>query len=83
MPDNNEDTTHESHEHEIPSNAIFTCPNCGKVERDNVMFLCNTCEQADMIYKEGMYMCPACLAPGENFECLNCESKEVKMTLKD
>lgn len=73
---------HEAEEYVDPANTEFVCPNCGKVGRDEVMFLCNTCQQADMVYKDGIYICPACLAPGENFECLNCESKEVKMKVK-
>ncbi|OGC50786.1 hypothetical protein A2716_01990 [candidate division WWE3 bacterium RIFCSPHIGHO2_01_FULL_40_23] len=57
----------------------FKCPNCGKISRDDVVFLCNHCSQTDVIYKDGVYMCPACLKPGENFECTRCGSKEVKM----
>lgn len=61
------------------SKIKFKCPNCGTIERDKVIFLCNVCKQEDMIVKEGIYMCPACLNPGENFECYDCESKEVEM----
>jgi predicted RNA-binding Zn-ribbon protein involved in translation (DUF1610 family) len=57
----------------------FVCPNCGPLERDNVAFLCNNCKQEDLIYKNDMYLCPSCLHPGENFECMGCGSKEVKM----
>lgn len=77
----------ENHKHKISdmqfgdAEAEFTCPNCGKISRDDVVFLCNTCSQADMIYQNGMYMCPTCLTPGDNFECMICESKEVKMEL--
>ncbi|MBT6401047.1 hypothetical protein HN803_06430 [candidate division WWE3 bacterium] len=70
------------HLHLESTDAEFTCPNCGKIERDDVVFLCNTCPSSEMIYKEGMYMCPSCLAPGDNFECMICESKDVKMELK-
>lgn len=61
----------------------FVCPNCGNIARDDVIFLCNHCKQEDLIYKEGVYMCPACLAPGENFQCMLCDSKEVKLFNKD
>jgi len=57
----------------------FTCPKCGKISRDDVLFLCNTCQQEDLILMDGIYMCPSCLKPGENFECAICESKEVTM----
>lgn len=57
----------------------FVCPNCGEIERDDVAFLCNTCDKTKMILKDGIYMCPSCLKPGENFECMKCESSEVKM----
>jgi predicted RNA-binding Zn-ribbon protein involved in translation (DUF1610 family) len=59
----------------------FICPNCGEISRDDVIFLCNTCKQEDLIFQNGVYMCPACLTPGENFQCMKCDSKEV--TLKD
>jgi len=70
-------------EQEENSTAEFICPNCGKVERDDVMFLCNTCQKDELIHKDGIYMCPSCLKPGENFECLLCESKEVVMKQKE
>jgi len=60
----------------------FICPNDGEISQDDVVFLCNHCKQDDLIYKDGMYMCPACLMPGENFECMLCESKEVKMVVE-
>lgn len=63
--------------------AVFTCPSCGVVSRDDVVFLCNTCDQSDLIYKNGMYMCPSCLGPGKNFECMLCGSKEVTMKLEE
>ena len=64
---------------ETETKIKFKCPNCGFIERDDVIFLCNVCKQEDMIVKEGIYMCPACLNPGNNFECYSCESKEVEM----
>uniref|UniRef100_A0A7C4XI22 DUF1610 domain-containing protein n=1 Tax=candidate division WWE3 bacterium TaxID=2053526 RepID=A0A7C4XI22_UNCKA len=57
----------------------FVCPKCGSISRDDVVFLCNTCTRDEVVYKDGMYICPSCLNPGENFECMICESKEVKM----
>ena len=64
-------------------NLTFTCPNDGNISRDDVLFLCNTCKQEELILKEGVYMCPSCLKPGENFECSICESKEVEMKIKE
>lgn len=63
-------------------NVKFICPNCKEITRDDVIFLCNTCKQEELIFKEGIYMCPSCLMPGENFECLKCGSKEVVMKEK-
>lgn len=61
----------------------FVCPKCGKVPQDQVIFLCNHCEEEELILKDGLFMCPACLKPGDNFECMNCGSKEVKISPKD
>lgn len=60
----------------------FVCPNCGEISQDDVAFLCNHCKQEEVIEQDGLYLCPACLMPGENFECMICESKEVKMVKK-
>jgi len=64
-------------------NISFICPNDGDIPRDDVLFLCNTCQQEDLIFKDGIYMCPSCLKPGQNFECAICESKEVEMKIKE
>lgn len=61
--------------------AKFTCPSCGVISRDAVLFLCNTCPSTDLVHKDGIYMCPSCLQPGDNFECTLCGSKAVKMEL--
>ncbi len=61
---------------------VFKCPNCGTISQDDVIFLCNTCKQEEVIYKDGIYICPSCLAPGENFQCMLCDSKKVKMAHK-
>lgn len=61
--------------------AVFTCPKCGEIPQDDVVFLCNSCRRDELILLNGIYMCPACLKPGENFECMICNSKDVKMTL--
>lgn len=58
---------------------VFKCPNCGEIDRDDVIFLCNKCDREELVFKDGVYMCPSCLEPGENFECYNCESTEVVM----
>ncbi len=60
----------------------FNCPNCGVISRDDVVFLCNTCSRDELIEQNGVYMCPSCLAPGENFECMICESRKVKLVRK-
>lgn len=62
------------------SNVKFKCPNCGDIPRDDVVFLCNTCENSELIIKDGIYMCPSCLGPGENFQCMVCDSKEVSIS---
>lgn len=62
--------------------AVFTCPECGVLTQDEVIFVCNVCESNELIYKEGVYMCPQCLAEGENFECIRCGSKKVTLTFE-
>ncbi|MCA9308157.1 MAG: hypothetical protein R3B92_02585 [Patescibacteria group bacterium] len=57
----------------------FVCPNCGQIEQDDVAFLCNSCEQKDLEYRDGIYLCPECMIEGENFQCMKCDSKNVKM----
>lgn len=79
MSTDKQSTTLNTKEH--PAGAIFTCPNCGVISQDDVIFLCNNCRQDDLIFKNDMYMCPACLMPGKNFECMLCGSKEVTMTM--
>lgn len=74
--ENNDDTSGETNQ---KSGVKFICPVCGEIKRDDVIFLCNTCDTTELIYKDGIYMCPSCLKPGENFQCMNCDSKEVKM----
>ena len=62
------------------SSAVrFTCPNDGEIAQSDVVFLCNNCSRDQLVYKNGIYMCPSCLKPGENFQCMLCDSKEVKM----
>lgn len=68
---------------ENKSLLTFDCPKCGKIPQDQVLFLCNHCEKEELILKDGLYICPACLLPGENFECMNCGSKEVKISSED
>lgn len=67
---------------EEPKNTEFECPKDGKISRDDVIFLCNNCSKDDVVYKDGIYMCPSCLYPGENFECMICGSKKVQMKMK-
>lgn len=62
--------------------AEFECPKCGKVSQDDVAFLCNTCNNKDLVYHGGLYMCPSCMNEGQNFQCMLCGSKEVKVSFK-
>jgi predicted RNA-binding Zn-ribbon protein involved in translation (DUF1610 family) len=62
--------------------AKFKCPNCGEIPQEDVIFLCNRCEREDVIYTDGLYLCPSCLEPGDNFECMKCGSKKVEMSLE-
>ena len=55
----------------------FKCPNCGIIPQEDVVFLCNHCKQDELVYKDGVYMCPQCFVPGDNFECMKCESNKV------
>jgi predicted RNA-binding Zn-ribbon protein involved in translation (DUF1610 family) len=61
------------------ANMKFICPHCGEISRDDVVFLCNTCKQEELVVKDEVYICPTCLVPGENFQCMICDSKEVKL----
>ena len=63
--------------------ALFTCPNCGVVTQDDVIFTCNKCDGSELIFREGVYMCPECLLPGENFECTKCGSTKVTLTFRE
>lgn len=72
--DENEENTEEFNQ---TSDLKFVCPKCGEISQDSVMFLCNTCDNTEMVFKSGTYMCPSCLKPGENFQCTICDSKVV------
>lgn len=72
-------------ENEIPEKVKeldFDCPNCGEIHQDEIIFLCNKCDSKEMIKKDGNYICPQCLTHGENFECMRCNSKKVKLKSK-
>ncbi len=58
-------------------NIHFLCPNDGLIHQDRVTFLCNRCKQSELIYKDGIYMCPECLIGSEPFQCRLCGSVEV------
>jgi len=79
------DELDENEEEFVESKKVkFSCPGCEKkIPRDDVVFLCNVCKQDELIEMDGIYMCPSCLTPGENFECMICGSKEVKMAIKN
>jgi len=57
----------------------FVCPNHGRIPREEVAFLCNTCGHEELLEKGEILLCPQCLQPGENFQCFLCGSKEVKL----
>lgn len=58
----------------------FSCPNCGVINQDDVIFICNRCDSKEMVYKDGFYLCPSCFEKKENnFMCANCDSTEVKL----
>lgn len=71
-----------SENQEVVNNLHFNCPNCGDISQDEVVFLCNKCDSKEMIYKEGVYICPECLTKGQHFMCMNCDSKEVTLKSK-
>lgn len=56
----------------------FICPKDGNIRREDVAFLCNTCGKNDLITREDLLLCPDCLKEGKNFQCMLCDSKEVK-----
>jgi len=67
---------------ESSSAVYFTCPVHGKIPREEVAFLCNKCGPQEMVYKGGMYLCPQCLQPGDNFQCLLCGSTKVEIKMR-
>lgn len=61
----------------------FECPNCGTINQEEIIFLCNKCDSKEMIYKDGFYLCPACLTKkDQKFMCNICDSTEVKLKSK-
>jgi hypothetical protein len=59
---------------------FFVCPSCGRIPREEVLFLCNKCGPGEMVYQKGLYLCPQCFEEGEkNFECSTCRSSKVAM----
>jgi len=61
--------------------VAFICPKDGPISREEVAFLCNTCGKGDLIVRDGIFLCPECLKDGENFQCMLCDSKEVKVVI--
>lgn len=59
----------------------FVCPKDGNIGRDDVAFLCNTCGKNDLKERDGIFLCPGCLKEGENFQCMLCDSREVKVVI--
>lgn len=61
----------------------FECPNCGKINQDDVVFICNRCDAKDLIFKDGFYLCPACFEKrNDRFMCSICDSKDIKLKSK-
>lgn len=61
----------------------FDCPNCGTINQEDVIFICNRCDSKEMVFKDGFYLCPSCFEKKEhNFMCANCDSTEVKLKSK-
>lgn len=59
--------------------AVLSCPNCGEVSADEVLFWCNTCDRKEMVEKKGVWMCPACLDKVGGMECRKCKSRDVQI----
>lgn len=64
-------------EFEETTTAKFFCPECGEIPRDEVLFICNNCESNEILYKDGVFVCPQCFYPGDNFECMRCGNRRV------
>ena len=58
----------------------FSCPHCGEISQDDVIFLCNTCDHSQMIEKHGNFFCPQCFSEiKEKFMCRLCDNRMVKI----
>jgi Zn finger protein HypA/HybF involved in hydrogenase expression len=70
-------------ENDTDTNSIkketFKCLKCGKVESEQVLFICNKCDSKEMVHVGDVNMCPKCFEKGKNFMCLNCDSLEVNL----
>lgn len=56
----------------------FFCKTDGFIHQYEVSFLCNKCKRSEMIYRDGVYMCPSCLTKPDAFECRICKRQEVE-----
>jgi len=82
-----DDTKFENNEEDISKmeqkELDFECPNCGKINQEEVVFICNRCDAKDLIFKDGFYLCPACFEKkNDRFMCNTCDSKDVKLKSK-
>lgn len=68
---------------EEETKARFFCPNCGEIPRDEVLFMCNNCDASEIMYKDGVFVCPQCFYPGDNFECTRCGNRKVVAKFSD
>ncbi len=55
----------------------FLCPTDGLIHQECVDFLCNKCGTKDIVYQNGMYLCPECLTKPDGFRCRLCGSREI------
>jgi DNA-directed RNA polymerase subunit RPC12/RpoP len=61
----------------------FFCPNHGLLKKEDVVVWCNHCSREELIYKDGMYLCPSCFEPNQgNFSCMICNKKVRMITSK-
>lgn len=61
----------------------FFCQRDGLLHQEMVSLICNKCQKSELVYRDGMYLCPKCLTNQESFQCRRCDSKEVTLLGKD
>lgn len=61
----------------------FLCPTDGLIHQDKVNFLCNTCGQSELVFKDGIYFCPKCFTEAQSYKCQICGSTKVSISGKE